>query len=87
MLTAEGVLERVRYQDAPVRHEYRLTEKGEDLYPLLVALIAWGDRWKTEVPPVTLRHSTCGHRPELQLRCPRCEQPVRRQDLRAEVAW
>ena len=86
MLTDEGVLERVRYQDSPARHEYRLTPKGDDLYPLLVASIQWGDRWKSETPPVTLRHVECGHRPELQLRCGHCEEQVARRDVRAEFA-
>ncbi|WP_229052363.1 helix-turn-helix domain-containing protein [Aeromicrobium sp. Leaf350] len=86
MLTSEGVLERVQYQDSPARHEYRLTPKGEDLYPLLVALIEWGDRWKSETPPMALSHRACGHRPELQLRCPHCEEQVTRRELRATFA-
>lgn len=83
-LTTEGVLDRVPYQDSPVRHEYRLTEKGEDLYPLLIALIRWGDRWQVETPPVTLTHVACGHAPELLLRCAGCGDEVGRRDLRAD---
>ena len=44
-LTDEGVLERHRYQEHPPRYEYRLTEKGLDLWPTMVALMQWGDRY------------------------------------------
>ena len=44
-LVAEGVLDRVQYHDHPERFEYRLTAKGRDLYPVVTALLAWGDRW------------------------------------------
>src|SRR5262245_9027633 len=42
-LVDAGVLERVRYQERPSRYEYRLTEKGRDLYPVIVSLVRWGD--------------------------------------------
>src|SRR5947209_3973489 len=44
-LVGEGLLERRKYQDGPARYEYRLTEKGRDFYPVLAAMIRWGDRW------------------------------------------
>ena len=44
-LVEQGVLERVRYQERPRRFEYRLTEKGIDLWPTVVALMQWGDRY------------------------------------------
>ena len=43
-LVEQGVLERRPYQERPPRHEYRLTEKGLDLWPTMVALMKWGDR-------------------------------------------
>jgi DNA-binding HxlR family transcriptional regulator len=61
-LVAAGVLERRQYSDAPVRHDYHLTRAGRDLLPVLRALMAWGDRWAVETPPVTLLH----HDHELQ---------------------
>jgi DNA-binding HxlR family transcriptional regulator len=62
-LTAEGVLEKHPYQDKPLREEYRLTAKGLDLYPSLMALIHWGDKHCAgpDGPPVLHRHKTCGH--------------------------
>jgi len=72
-LVAEGLLRKVPYQQAGQRSraEYRLTEKGLDLYPVLVALMQWGDRYEvgTEGPQVLLRHRDCGEPVHLQLAC------------------
>jgi DNA-binding HxlR family transcriptional regulator len=72
-LVDEGILRRVPYREPGqrVRYEYRLTEKGIDLYPVLVALMTWGDRWVPQPagPPVTLHHRDCGADVELALRC------------------
>jgi DNA-binding HxlR family transcriptional regulator len=73
-LVDEGVLDRVRYQERPQRFEYRLTEKGRDLYPVVVALLAWGDRWapSPDGPAVRLVHRPCGHTMHPELACPEC---------------
>ena len=72
-LVAEGLLRKVPYQQAGQRSraEYRLTEKGLDLYPVLVALMEWGDRYEVgaEGPQVQLRHRDCGEPVHLQLAC------------------
>jgi DNA-binding HxlR family transcriptional regulator len=72
-LVDEGLLRKVPYQDSGQRrrYEYRLTDKGLDLYPLLVALMAWGDQYAAgpEGPPVQLRHRDCGEPLELRLSC------------------
>ena len=44
-LVDAGVLERVPYQERPLRHEYRLTDKGRDLWPVLTTMREWGDKW------------------------------------------
>ena len=56
-LVEDGLLERRQYQERPVRHEYRLTDKGRDLYPTIVALKEWADRWLDVDVPVELRHA------------------------------
>jgi DNA-binding HxlR family transcriptional regulator len=61
-LVEAGVLERRQYSDAPPRWDYHLTRAGKDLVPVLRSLMAWGDRWAVETPPVTLLH----HDHELQ---------------------
>jgi DNA-binding HxlR family transcriptional regulator len=72
-LVAEGMLRKVRYREIGQRSrdEYRLTDKGLDLYPVLVALMEWGDRYEgdAEGPPVVLRHRDCGEPVRLQLTC------------------
>jgi DNA-binding HxlR family transcriptional regulator len=72
-LVVEGLLRKVSYQDSGQRrrYEYRLTDKGLDLYPVLVALMAWGDKYAVgpEGPLAMLRHRDCGEPVELQLSC------------------
>jgi DNA-binding HxlR family transcriptional regulator len=70
-LVDAGLLERRRYQERPDRYEYRLTEKGIDLYPTLVALMAWGDRYLNEddAAPLELEHRDCGSPVHLALVC------------------
>ena len=72
-LVHEDLLRKVPYRDAGQRsrHEYRLTSKGLDLYPVLVALMEWGDRHALgpDGPQVMLRHRDCGEPVRLQLSC------------------
>jgi DNA-binding HxlR family transcriptional regulator len=86
-LVDEGVLDRVPYQQRPERFEYRLTDKGRDLYPVVAALMAWGDRWvpSPEGPPVRLVHRACGHEVHPELACPDCGAPAGVRDVVAVV--
>ncbi|MEV6344565.1 helix-turn-helix domain-containing protein [Actinoplanes sp. NPDC051851] len=72
-LVGHGVLRREPYREpgARVRHEYRLTEKGFDLYPVMIALAGWGDRYLAdpEGPPIRLVHRDCGAGVDAELRC------------------
>jgi DNA-binding HxlR family transcriptional regulator len=72
-LVTEGLLRKVPYRQAGQRSrdEYRLTDKGLDLYPVLVALMEWGDRYEggADGPPVLLRHRDCGEPVRLQMTC------------------
>lgn len=71
-LVADGLLEREEYREPGqrTRHGYRLTEKGADLGPVLVALMQWGDRWLGERSSgVRLEHHGCGEPVHVQLRC------------------
>jgi len=54
-LVAEGILERVLYQERPPRYEYRLTRKGVDLFTALNAVRQWGDEYLSEKPMRLLR--------------------------------
>lgn len=77
-----GIIERRRYQERPERFEYRLTEKGIDLYPVIISLMRWGDKWEFETPPVILTHKGCGHDVVPQLTCPDCGEPIGARDMR-----
>jgi DNA-binding HxlR family transcriptional regulator len=79
-LVDSGILKRSAYQYAPLRYEYRLTPKGLDLWPLVMAMKQWGEKWKgpwpKEGPALQLFHRGRGH--ELQLRsvCSTCGETV-----------
>jgi DNA-binding HxlR family transcriptional regulator len=85
-LLAEGMLETVPYQRRPQRHEYRLTEKGAELIPTLLALMQWGDRWTWPGArgPVRVIHEDCGREVRVEVRCPHCEREVAAGELRAQ---
>src|SRR5262245_11286430 len=61
-LVDEDILVRRVYQESPPRYEYFLTEKGLDLWPALIALMNWGDRYSAgaEGPPRLIVHKVCG---------------------------
>lgn len=61
-LVDEGVLRREPYQARPLRQEYRLTEKGLALHPVIMAIVHWGDVHYAdeEGPPLLHRHKACG---------------------------
>jgi DNA-binding HxlR family transcriptional regulator len=72
-LVAEGMLRKVPYREAGqrARSEYRLTEKGLALYPLIIALLEWGNTYavSAEGPLVELTHRDCGAPVQLEVRC------------------
>jgi DNA-binding HxlR family transcriptional regulator len=72
-LVDNGILVKRPYQERPVRHEYRLTEKGADLWPVLVALLQWGDRHAIGGErPMILQHRGCGGELDDRRRCLVC---------------
>jgi DNA-binding HxlR family transcriptional regulator len=71
-LVDQGLLEREAYREPGqrTRHQYKLTEKGADLMPALVALMQWGDKWLDEKGGrVELKHRGCGEHVGAELRC------------------
>lgn len=68
---AEGLMEVAT--SAAGHPEYRLTSKGLDFKPVIVALTEWGDRWAAPLgPPIVYEHPRCGGRVRSQLACDRC---------------
>jgi len=86
MLVDQGVFERRQYSERPARYEYRLTEKGIDLYPVVISLLEWGERWMTdpaEPPIIELHHRGCGHTTHPQLACSECGEFLTARDIEA----
>jgi DNA-binding HxlR family transcriptional regulator len=88
-LRAEGLLETVVYQERPRRSEYRLTQKGAELLPALLALMQWGDRWTWQhgQGPVRAVHDACDHDVRVEIRCEHCRREVTAGELRARPRW
>jgi DNA-binding HxlR family transcriptional regulator len=80
-----GVLEKQLYRERPPRYEYRLTQKGIDLWPTIVALMQWGDRYAAPAagPPVLLEHRDCGGAVDEHRVCERCGAKLDARDVRA----
>lgn len=78
LLVKHGVVERARYQDNPVRHDYLLTEKGRDLAMVLFAIQSFGDKWMfgTDGPPLEWRHLGCGEITGIVACCENCGDQV-----------
>jgi DNA-binding HxlR family transcriptional regulator len=76
-LVSRGVLDRVAYQQNPIRHEYRLTDKGRDLWGVLTVMRQWGDRWETVGElPLLMEHRGCNHETTALLTCSECGEPL-----------
>jgi DNA-binding HxlR family transcriptional regulator len=83
-LVDEDILERRAYQESPPRHEYFLTEKGLDLWPALIALMHWGDRYSAgpEGPPRLIVHKECGGEVNDRGICEACGETLNARDAR-----
>jgi len=83
-LVDAGILDRVPYSEHPPRFDYRLTDKGRDLWPVVNAMRQWGDRHAApDGPPLRLVHKGCGAETEAVLVCGACGAPVGPRDMRA----
>lgn len=82
-LVRDGIFERTAAADGRV--EYRLTRKGLELYPVMAAMLKWGDTWLCDEkgPPMTLVHRTCGARTTPSLVCSHCGAPLNPREMLA----
>jgi DNA-binding HxlR family transcriptional regulator len=84
-LVEEGILEKRPYGTHPRRHEYFLTEKGLDLWPVLIAMLDWGDRHLADGgPPTLITHKHCGGRVDGRGYCERCGKRLSARDAAAD---
>ncbi len=88
-LVDEGILERRAYSERPERYEYFLTEKGLDLWPVLISLMHWGDKHLPQPdgePPVRVLHKDCGGEVNDRRICERCGEWLAVRDARSELS-
>ena len=81
------MLEKVPYQDNPLRYEYVLTQKGLDMHPVLVTLTGWGNKWMADKDgiPLEYHHKNCDHKTQPVLSCDHCGDELKPHDLRTEL--
>lgn len=84
-LVEYGVLKKEAYQTN--RYEYRLTEKGLELYPILISMAKWGDKWMDDGKgvPMLYKHNTCGHHYKPVVVCSECGEPIDPHDVTPEI--
>lgn len=77
-LVENGILRKELYDERRSRYEYRLTQKGLDLYPVMMSVIQWGDKWEADQDgsPLTFTHATCGHTIDPKLVCNHCHEEI-----------
>lgn len=82
-LVEHGIMERVPYQDRPVRYEYQLTPAGRDLTRGVIALMQWGDRHLhyEQGPPRRADHIGCEGGVHVELHCDRCGRQVHDEEV------
>lgn len=85
-LITAGILERIAYSEKPLRYEYRLTEKGSELWVLIAVLREWGDRWIAPAgkAPFSVGHRNCGGRLNAKVECTICSTEVK---FLGEMDW
>jgi DNA-binding HxlR family transcriptional regulator len=84
-LVDEDILEKRAYQERPLRYEYFLTEKGLDLWPVMISLLRWGDRYYPEEsgPPMLIIHKGCGGEVDDRRICTKCGKHLEVRDAKA----
>ncbi|AWK86117.1 winged helix-turn-helix transcriptional regulator [Azospirillum thermophilum] len=85
-LVEAGLLERIRYQDHPPRHEYRLTGKGRDFLSVLIAMADWGNRWLMPAGAFRIRSTETGELVEPVLIDRNTGRPITAEGIKVELA-
>jgi hypothetical protein len=78
MLVSQGIFERRPYGPSKARNEYHLAQAGRDIFPIVVALLQWGDKYLagSRGPSIVLRHTRCGNNADPLLICRACQEPI-----------
>ena len=84
-LVEEGILEKRAYQERPARYEYFLTEKGLDLWPVMISMLHWGDKHVSDSgPPMLIKHKECGGLVDERGLCETCGERLEARDAYTE---
>lgn len=79
-LVENHILEKIPYQEKPVRFEYRLTEKGRELWPVIITLKQWGEKWcgpwQNDEYPMKVNHRGKSHSLTVEVKCAECDEVV-----------
>lgn len=89
-LVEHKILVKVLYQETPKRYEYKLTECGLDLYPVIVALSSWGNTWmneSNEFPEILYTHKDCGEQTKPLMKCECCNQQLTAKNTISSFNW
>jgi DNA-binding HxlR family transcriptional regulator len=82
-LVDTGVLAKIPYSEHPPRFDYRLTDMGRDLWPVLTTMRQWGDKYAApDGPPMLVSHKGCGQVSEAIMTCSACGEPIGVRDVR-----
>lgn len=86
-LVESGVLEKKLYDAKRERYEYRLTEKGLDLYPILMSVVNWGDKWACDDDgsPLVFKHVCCGQPTHPKMVCDVCDKELDAREIQPEA--
>ena len=86
-LVDADIMKKHLYDEKMQRYEYRLTEKGMDLYPVLMTLVQWGDKWlgDGDGAPIVFRHLSCGHVINPTFACDHCAHEISAKDMKPEL--
>ncbi|MCH7334957.1 helix-turn-helix domain-containing protein [Acinetobacter sp. NIPH 2699] len=84
-LVEHGILTKVPYVERQERFEYRLTDKGLDLYPIILSMVQWADKWMDMGfgQPIEFTHKACGKKMIPKVVCSECDESIHVQDVRA----
>jgi DNA-binding HxlR family transcriptional regulator len=83
-LVEADVFKKVPYSERPLRHDYKLTDRGRDLWPVLTAMRQWGDAHAApDGPPIQVVHRDCGQVAEAVLICDSCGERIGPRDVKA----
>ncbi len=85
-LTDRRVIEKQVKEEGSRRYSYGLTPKGKDLFPIIMALTAWGDRWESQTgPPIVFHHGVDKHPARPKVICAHCEEELKPKDIEPRV--